>query len=189
MSTASVKPMPRVSEVLRVLDDSYAGVPQQALEAAAERGEALHRLCLSYLASLDGLCEAPSSDTIPAEYQPAYLAFMQWVTANQVEPVAVEQTSISTLHRFVGTPDALVLYGPHRLLTIIDLKFTATILRTNKVQVQAYWRLDLYKDADRVMLLHILPKTGELTPHKITKNPHDWAGFLNALSVWRWRQG
>lgn len=185
MSTASGRPMPRVSEVLRILDDSYAGVPQHTLDAAAERGEALHRLCLSYLASLDGLCEAP----IPTPpYVAAYNAFIRWVSANQVEPVAVEQQSVSTKYRYTGTPDALVLYGPHRLATILDLKFTASILRTNKVQVQAYWRLDLYKEADRVMLLHISPLSGELTPHKITKNPHDWAGFLNALSVWRWRQ-
>lgn len=188
LCTANDKTLPRVTEVLRILDDSYAGVPQHAMEAAAERGELLHRLCLSYLASLDGLCEAPSVDTIPTEYRQAYLAFAQWCTANQVEPVAVEQPSISTLHRFAGTPDALVLFGPHRLLVIIDLKFTASILRTNKVQVQAYWRLDLYKDAARAMLLHISPLSGELKPHNIPKTTHDWAGFLNALSVWRWRQ-
>lgn len=179
--------MPRVSTVLRILDDSYAGVPERVLETAAERGEALHRLCLSYLAAMDGLCDYPSD--IPQDYRSAYLAFVGWIMTNQVEPVAVEQQATSSKYGFTGTPDALVSYGPHKLLTILDLKFTAAILRTNRVQVQAYWRLDEYEHADRAMLLHIQPKTGELTPHKITKNPHDWAGFLNALSVWRWRQG
>ena len=185
MSTANAN-LPRVSTILRVLDDSYEGVPQAALEKAAERGEHLHRLCLSYLASLDGLCEAPVE--VRADYAPAYLAFVKWVTDNQVSPIAVEQGAASLKYGFRGTPDALVTYGPHAIRTLLDLKFTATILRTNRVQVQAYWRLDLYEDAERVLLLHIKPLTGEVKAHKVTKNPQDWAAFLNALSVWKWRQ-
>lgn len=189
MSTANVAELPRVSTILKVLDDAYEGVPQASLEAAAERGEALHRLCLSYLASLGGLCLAPHQiSAIPDAYLPAYTSFVQWCQANQVEPVAVEQQSESKKYGFTGTPDALILFGPHKLERLLDLKFTATILRINKVQIQAYWKLDLYKDAEHVMLLHIKPLTGELKPHKIAKNPHDWAAFLNALSIWRWRQ-
>lgn len=184
MSTANAN-LPRVSTILRVLDDSYEGVPQAALEKAAERGEQLHRLCLSYLASLDGMCDAPVE--VRADYAPAYLAFVKWVTDNQVLPIAVEEGSASTKYGFKGTPDALITYGPHQLRTILDLKFTAAIMRTNRVQVQAYWRLDLYKDAARVMLLHIKPLTGAVKPLNITKNPQDWAAFMNALSVWRWR--
>lgn len=185
MSTANDS-LPRVSTILRVLDDSYAGVPQAAMDKAAERGEHLHRLCLSYLASLDGMCDAPVE--VRADYAPAYLSFVKWVMANQVSPIAVEQGSSSLKYGYRGTPDALITYGPHQLKTLLDLKFTAAIMRTNRVQVQAYWRLDLYQEAERVMLLHIKPLTGELKAHKITKNPHDWAAFLNALSVWKWRQ-
>lgn len=177
---------PRVSELLRILDDSYAGVPAHVLEAASERGNELHRLCLSYLAHLDGLCPPPSP--IADEYRSAYAAFVVWVTEQWVIPVVVEHSSESLKHGYRGTPDALVQFGPHHLLTILDLKFTAAIIRTNRVQVQAYWRLDAYKDADRVMLVHINPHTGDLTAHKITKNPHDWAAFLSALNIWKWRQ-
>lgn len=185
MSTVNDK-LPRVSTILRVLDDAYEGVPQSALDKAAERGEHLHRLCLSYLASLDGLCEAPVE--VRAEHAPAYLAFVKWCADHQVSPLAVEQGASSAKHGFRGTPDALVICGPQQRKTLLDLKFTASILRTNKVQVQAYWRLDLYREAERIMLLHIKPLTGELKAHLITKNPHDWAAFLNALSVWKWRQ-
>lgn len=186
MSTANAKTLPRVSTILRILDDSYAGVPVGVLETAAERGDALHKLCLTYLASLGGMCNKP--DAIPTEYVNACLAFIEWTERNRVEPIAVEQPSTCTAHGFTGTPDALIAFGPQKIPTILDLKFTASILRTNKVQVQAYWRLDLYKDAERVMLLHIKPQTGELHAHKIAKNPQDWAGFLNALSIWKWRQ-
>lgn len=176
---------PRVSTILKVLDNAYGDVPEAVLAKAAERGENLHQLCLTYLASLEGLCAEP----IPTPpYVQAYSSFQGWVKDNQVRALAIEQESISTKYQFRGTPDALILYGPHELPTILDLKFTASILRTNRVQVQAYWRLDLYKDADRVMLLHIKPVTGELKALKISKDPRDWAAFLNALSVWKWRQ-
>lgn len=185
MSTANGKAMPRVSEVLRILDDSYAGIPARVLEAAAERGEALHRLCLSYLASVGGLCAAPIPT--PPYVQP-YESFVQWVKDFTVVPVAVEQTSSNDRHGYQGTPDALVTYAGTQNETLIDLKFTAAILRINRVQIQAYWRLDLYKTAQRTVLVHINPVTGDLRQHTIKKNPHDWAAFLNALSIWRWRQ-
>lgn len=184
LSTANAE-LPRVSTILKVLDDAYAGVPQSSLDTASERGEVLHRLCLSYLASLDGLCAEP----VPTPpYLLAYQAFVQWVAIHEVTPVAIEQGSINGRLGFRGTPDALVLFGRERILVLLDLKFTAAILRVNKVQIQAYWRLDLYKDASRVLLVHIKPITGELKIHQVKNNPSDWAAFLNALSVWKWRQ-
>lgn len=177
--------LPRVSTILRVLDDAYKGVPQAALDHATARGEALHRLCLSYLASTVAMCDPP----IPTPaYSKAYEAFQRWVKEHQVYPIAIEQESESKKYGYTGRPDGLVEYGHDRTLTIIDPKFTASILRINRVQVQAYWRLDLYKDAKQVLLLHINPLTGDLMQHNIKKSPHDWAAFLNALSVWRWRQ-
>lgn len=179
--------LPRVSTILKILDsDTYAGVPQAVLHAAAERGIELHRLCLTYLASLDGIHRAPEVEPV---YQPAYQAFVRWCTNGpyKVEPVAIEEPSENGRYGYRGTPDALILLDDMEVL--IDLKFTASILRINKVQIQAYWRLDLYKTANRVLLIHIDPVTGDLKVHLIKNSPSDWAAFLNALSVWRWRQG
>ena len=174
--------LPRVSTILRVLDDAYAGVPQHALDVAAERGEALHRLCLSYLASLDGVHEAP----IPTPpYEKPYAAFTRWCCVHAILAVAIEEPSVNTRHGYCGTPDALIIYHGEEVL--IDLKFTASILRINKVQVQAYRKLDIYKTAKKAMLLHIHPVTGDLSQHLVPNNPQDWAAFLNALSVWKWR--
>lgn len=179
--------LPRVSTILRILDDAYEGVPQGVLATAAERGERLHRLCLTYLASLDGLCSPPSE--IRAEDAAAFTTFVNWVEVNQVKPVAIEEQSICTAHQYSGTPDALVLYGPNQVLTLPDLKFTASILRINRIQIQAYHKLDLYKDAKQMMLVHITPKDGHLKQETIKHDARDFAAFMNALSVWRWRQG
>ena len=183
MSTHKEADLPRVSTILRILEDSYSGVPQASLDKAAERGQRLHRLCLTYLASLDGVHVAPE---VEPEDKPAYQAFVKWCNDNAVLVVAIEERSESIMHRYVGTPDALIfLHGQENL---IDLKFTAAIMRVNKVQIQAYRHLDLYRTAKQALLIHINPVTGDLKIHNIKKNPSDWAAFLNALSVWKWRQ-
>ena len=182
MSIVSVE-LPRVSTILGVLDDAYAGVPQSTLDTAAKRGEALHQLCLGYLGFVGGLCREP----IPTpNYLNAYNAFVEWVNEREAVPVAIEQQSENVQYGYMGTPDALIEIGIDHY--IIDLKFTASILRINKVQIQAYRKLDLYKTAKKAMLLHIHPITGELKQHTIPNNPHDWAAFVNALSIWKWRQ-
>lgn len=158
-------------------------MPQASLDRAAERGTQLHRLCLTYLASLDGVHEEPA---IGPAYEPAYQAFVKWCTDNAVLVVAIEERSTSKKYGFTGTPDALVIINGEEVL--IDLKFTAAILRINRTQIQAYWKLDHYNTAKRALLIHIGPVTGELKVHTIKKNHRDYAGFLNALSVWKWRQ-
>ena len=183
MSIPSVANLPRVSTILRVLDDAYAGVPQAALDKAAERGTALHKLCLTYLASLDGVHEAPEVEPV---YELAYQAFVKWCNENALLVVAIEEQSQNTQFGFMGTPDALVIINGEEVL--IDLKFTASIMRINEVQIRAYWKLDHYKEAKRAQLIHIGPVTGELKVRNIRRHSADWAAFLNALSVWKWRQ-
>ena len=174
--------IPRVSTILRILEDSYASVPQAAMDKAAARGEALHRLCLTYLASLDGVHGAPE---VSIAFERPYQAFVKWCTDHAVLVVAIEERSVSTRYGYCGTPDALVLINGEEVL--IDLKFTATILRINRVQLQAYRRLDEYRTAKKALLLHINPITGDLTQQTVPNNPLDWAGFSNALSIWKWR--
>lgn len=179
---------PRVSTILKVLDpDTYNGVPSGVLATAAERGERLHRLCLTYLAGRKVWFEheRPVVDEVD---RPAYEAFVRWCDHHDVEDIAIEQDDVCTKHQYRGTPDALVMFGPKQIPTLIDLKFTASILRINRIQVQAYHKLDLYTDAKQMMIVHITPKDGHLKQETIKHDPRDWAAFLNALSVWKWRQ-
>ncbi len=182
MSTANDK-LPRVSTILRVLDDAYLGVPQAALDHAAQRGTDLHALCQDYLMALEGVCEMPN---VPLLYEEPYAAFVLWARQHQLRPVTIEEPSVSTKYGYRGTPDALVILNGKP--TVLDLKFTASIIRTNRVQVQAYRRLDKYEEATQAVLLHINPVTGVLKHHLVPNSPHDWAAFLNALNVWKWRQ-
>ena len=175
--------LPRVSDILRILDDSYTAVPAETLAYAAERGIRLHNACLTGLAVMEGAVSIPLP--VADEDRSAVDAFMKWATGNKISVIAIEYHSINFLHGYQGTPDALVMINGEEVL--IDLKFTAKIIRTNKVQIQAYRELDLYKTAKKAMLIHINPKTGALKTHVVNKSQRDMAAFLNALSVWKWR--
>lgn len=180
--------LPRVSDVLTVLDpEAYGSVPQHVLDVAAERGQALHRLACQYLASLMGRCSAPTE--IPAEYVAAYDGVLEWVRERQIVPTAVEQEGENLRYGFIGHPDLLCLYGPKQIETLIDLKFTAAILRINHVQVRAYWELDGFTSARQAFLVHVDHETGRWTDTKnrVSKTGSEWPAFMSALQVQKWR--
>lgn len=176
--------LPRVTEILKIMEDAYGDVPKEALQRAAERGSALHGLCCQHLASMMGLCPRPSE--IEAEHVAAYEGFLAWVHKHDVVPYVVEQLSVNEKDGYTGTPDALVQYVDGRLV-LVDLKFTSAILRLNRVQVQAYSKLDGFTRAQKLILLHINPLTGEWEEIEVKHNPRDWAAFRSALSIYQWR--
>lgn len=181
-----MKLLPRVSEILSILDNTYDAVPHRTLKTAAERGTALHALCTQHLASMIGLCWKPAE--IEAEYSAAYLGFLEWVEAKRVQPIVVEQQGINIDDGYTGTPDALVRYGDESAQILVDLKFTASIIRRNFVQVQAYGRLDAYRQATRWTLVHIDPLSGRWREIPVIPNPRDWIAFKSAISIYYWRQ-
>lgn len=174
---------PRVSEVVKLLCDSYAGVPESVLEAAAQRGTSLHELCLWYLADNDNLMTR--SQGLQKEFVQPYLGFLEWCTRRKPEALCIEQHDQHPTLRYQGTPDALVRIGKHDVL--IDLKFTAQMLPSHHVQVQAYWHLPAYASATKAMVIHIHPESGQVKEYPVRHNSSDWAGFLGALNVIHWR--
>lgn len=179
--------LPRVSEVLAVLESPYNGVPAPILKAAEERGTALHQLVCRHLASMLDLCASPSE--VEDQYRDAYAGFLDWVNVKLMRPILVEEVSANERYRYRGTPDALGYHGPHQYLTVVEFKFTAQLLRLNSTQVRAYWQLRDYAKARQAILVHIDPHTGKWEEKRVYQDPRDWAGFLGALNVVQWRRG
>lgn len=175
---------PHVTSILRIMEDAYADVPQEALRAAADRGTALHGICCQHLAWMMELCPRPSD--IADEYAKAYAGFLGWVEIKKVTPYLVEQYSVNEKDGYCGTPDALVQYGDGTLV-LIDMKFTSAILRLNHVQVQAYHKMAGYTRAQKLAMIHIDPKTGEWEEVPVQSNPRDWIAFKSALNIHAWR--
>ena len=178
--------LPRVTEILKILSDDYADVPQEALQRAQERVTALHGLCCQHLASMMELCPKPAE--IDAEYVAGYLGFLEWVEARDVRPHLVETDSVNEEDGYKGTPDCLVQYGDDPTLILPDFKFVATILRKNHLQVNAYRKMKAYREAKKGVLIHIDPYTGKWQEIQVLQNPRDWIAFKSAINIYHWRQ-
>lgn len=178
--------IPRVSDVLRQIDDSYEHVPEELLAAASARGEVLHQYATAYFASQLGDCDEPKLEEIPTEYRKAYQGVLKWAKDNQVVPVLVEQRSTNEVYGFTGQPDLLAYVGPKRIFTLIDLKFTAMILAINKVQLRAYKELPMYQEAQAMEIVKVNWGTGLVKSQPVyLHGTNDWGAFLIGLKKLR----
>ena len=176
--------LPRVTAILRIMEDAYGDVPSDALQRAADRGTALHGICCQHLAAMMDLCQLPTIEN--PDYERHYAGFLEWVTKRSITPYLVEQLSVNEEEGYIGTPDALVQYGTGELV-VVDMKFTASIIRLNRVQIQAYHKLAGYTRAQKLILLHINPTSGEWEEIEVKPNPRDWCAFKCAISINQWR--
>ena len=176
--------LPRVTAILRIMEDAYGDVPSDALQRAADRGTALHGICCQHLAAMMDLC--PVQAVEDPDYARPYAGFLEWIEKRQVKPWLVEEYSVNEKDCYCGTPDALVRYGTGELV-LIDAKFTSALIRLNRVQIQAYRKLEGYARAQKLILLHIDPTTGEWKEHEVKPNPRDWCAFKCAISINQWR--
>lgn len=170
-----------VSQIRKVAHDPYLGIPEPVLEAARLRGTVLHRRFWRVLAAQAGLCERPA----PLPQFVGYCTSMdEWVTRNQVMPLKIEERSCSIKFGYAGTPDAMVIFGKKKRITLIDLK-TGVPNLTDPMQLLAYQKMEGYEEAVDLLDLYVqadgsYAKEKPVTPGmKVT----EWAWFLNALGV------
>lgn len=191
--------------VKRLLDeppDCY-GLPALAKIHMAE-GEACHRACLDWLAFSKGWL--PSFT--PPPYDPlahpdkqrwvnvlcvAIQAFQEWVAKHDVEPIGIEQEVFSSAYGLVGHVDLVCwMTGPSgvRQKVVVDLKFTASILETHRLQVRCYSRLDGLRDASYGLIWKCDRNTGQSTTETVplTQSLDDVAAVANAARLWAWNE-
>lgn len=178
--------IPRVSDVLRLIDDSYKDVPEELLALAADRGRKLHEFVLSYFSSLLGHWPGLRIEEIPNEYRACYEGALEWAINNEVKPILVEERSINTVLGYSGQPDLFAYKGQKQIKTLFDLKFTSTILPMNRVQLRAYKELPLYADAVDLEIVKVNWKTGEVKSERIYENgTGSWGAFMLGLTKLR----
>jgi len=104
--------LPRVSEILRAtgLSPDFAGIPAPVLEAARQRGIALHRL-----AEADHYAYLDTADVTP-DVAPYFDAYLKFVAETEHLPIVSEFEVVSTRWGFCGHPDRLAWHGARRVL-------------------------------------------------------------------------
>lgn len=170
-----------VSQVLKSMtgEDSYGS------EADMQRGTDLHTIFALSVASYAGRCAPP---IVPDEYRGYYQSMQYWIEAFKPEPIFIERPSVSVIPGFpiAGTPDLLAHVGTCRSV-LLDLK-TGHKASWHRVQVQAYAKLALYRQATALRLLYIYPDGSLPIYESVKQNPRDFAAFQSALNLLIYRE-
>ena len=154
---------------------------------AMQRGTDLHLIFALSVAAYVGKAKPP---IVPACYAGFHRAMLAWIDAVKPEPVLIERPSVSTMKHlpFAGTPDLLAVctYRNARVLALPDLK-TGQKARWHRIQVQAYQKLDLYREAKALHVLYV-HDDGTFTDEPVKADPRDWVAFQSALNCLIWRE-
>lgn len=172
-----------VSQVRAEMWDGFQHVTPEVLALAQQRGTSLHRRFALCLGAMLDLCVYPK--TLPA--YPGYCdsmdAFMQEYTPI---PIKIEEPSVCEKLGVAGTPDALVRMGG--FLSLPDLK-SGHPTPVDAVQVLCYHRMTDYTDAQKLFDIYLQANGSKATLHEVKPAKHlaDWAAFLSAINLLRWR--
>jgi len=184
--------------------DEYIGINPYDLQMHCLEGEACHAVALDWLAYKWGLLPEWTVPPWPSEQHNdlerwervlhvAKLNFELFVGQYDVEPIALEQESLSRAYGLVGHLDlfCFMLWRGRRIKAVIDLKFVASVLRSHFLQVRCYGRLDGFKDATMGFLFHSNRNTGvwKLEEVNLTQGLDDVAAVANAARLWAWAEG
>ena len=175
-----------VTQVRKVAFDSYAGIPESVLEPARVRGTLLHRRFFFAIASLEGLCPYPA---VSPQYEGYCQSMDKWIEKRKPTRVKLEMASCNERYGYAGTPDALLnIYLTKKWKKVLfDLK-TGSPVRTDPMQLVSYSYMAGYQ-AEELLDVYLDAEGGDAKEHFVTKGRRgtEWAAFLNALSILRWR--
>lgn len=112
--------LPCVSDLCRFLHrEVYKDAPSWAMEAAAERGTAVHEAAQQL--------DSTGTADIPDEYAPYLQAYAAFLREHDVEWMLIEQPLYHPQHLYAGTIDRYGIVDGFHIL--VDLKTTYTIYK------------------------------------------------------------
>jgi len=175
-----------VSQVRKVMWDGFDKIPYAVLEAARERGERLHTYFALMMGSRVQVCQAPEPI---AEYAGYCTAINKWIADYRPIPKAIEEPSVDRKLGTAGTRDLDVVLPDTKRnrFEITDLK-TGEPIASDPVQLMAYGFMEGCERHDRKFDLYVhADGTYDFKEVKPILHQADWACFLNALQVLKWR--
>lgn len=173
-----------VTQVRKVMWDGMDRIPYAVLEKARERGERLHTYFALLMGSMAKVC--PEPEPLP-DLSGYCRAIQQWALDVVPLPLLIEDPSVCRKLGIAGTSDLLADLLANRGQYIIDLK-TGEPTPTDPVQLLAYREMEGYQKVKGLFDLYV-HADGTYDFKEVKPNLHqaDWACFLNALQVLKWR--
>lgn len=136
--------------------------------------------CSTFLGSL-------RSDVVPI-----VRAYLDWHAEHVRGVIASEKLAVSRLYKFAGTVDLVAMLDDDDIPTVIDIKTSNSVSETWGLQTAAY-QLALDEDGiecgRRVIVQLPSREPGVCYPHDLNDHVHDQRAFINALKLYRWREG
>ena len=175
---------PRVTEILGPYSD-FSKVPSDVLEAAQERGTAVHEACAAYALGL----YSPVSEELAGYFE----SFRSWFDRFVVEVCAVEQEIINEKWGYIGHVDFIGLISgvrPKPVVAVIDWKTPFAESRSWHCQTQAYVEASKEKYGAEIGGYLRLRKDGSLPVMGWVENPAQaFNAFCGALSAYNYIKG
>jgi hypothetical protein len=160
-------------------------VPPDVLEAAAERGTAVHEACAAYASSLFWPC--------PEELEGYFKSFVHWYDRFVVEVYAVEERVEHPKLGYCGHLDFCGLISgvrPKPVMAVIDYKTPFSESRSWHCQTQAYVEASKEKYGAEIGGYLRLRKDGSLPVMGWVENPAQaFNAFCGALSAYNYIKG
>lgn len=172
--------LPGVTTVIDMWAQAYAGIPEEILRPARERGTAVHLAC-----QYDDEGELDES-FLESPLGPYVLAWRDFKVQTSFKPFLIEQQVYSQRYQYAGTLDRTGSMQGEEVL--MDIKTGSALKATTRLQTAAYaeaLRTDRRKQS--------LPRWGvELHKNGSWRleefnDPDDLPTFLAALRLFNWR--
>lgn len=170
--------IPSVTETISPWAD-FSKIPPSVLQAAADRGTAVHKLCARYAAGEFVVCD----DNSLIGY---YRGFTDWFDSMVSEVILIEERLVDDSFGYHGMPD-LVVHLKSGENALVDLKTPITSQRLWQIQIAAYRHL-VEKSGhkiDKAGSLQLSPEGKTAKMEWYEKGAQDFNVFLSALNVYR----
>ncbi len=171
---------PSVTTVLAPFAD-FSRVSPGVLDAAAERGDEVHRVCALYARGL-------WVDEVAPECAGYFASFKDWFDAYVERVWLVEERLVCEVLGFTGEPDLVVTLRGDARPSVWDLKTPRAASPAWRAQVSAYRHLarKAGHDIERAGVLRLSPSGNPPILEEYTKTVlQDFNVFLSALNCWR----
>lgn len=169
----------RVTQLLEAFSN-FSNIPKDMVEAASERGSAVHDLCNLY--ALDSLIEP-----IPEKIKGYFESFKNWFDDHVERVIQTEERLDHSELFFTGKYDLLcTLKDDPTKIVLIDYKTSATPSKTWQLQSAAYSILiEDQKDmiVDRRLVLMLQKDGSSASVIEYTEHAKDCALFLKAFDL------
>jgi hypothetical protein len=196
--------MKLVKWVLQEQQQEYFGINEFDANMHRLEGTSCHAVCLDWLAHKFSWLPDSTEPPWPGEkfhnderrwhnvLSMAINGFTEFVQQYEVEPIVIEQESLSFAYGLVGHLDlfcSLKRKG-RRVKAVVDLKFVSALMASHLLQVRCYGRLDGFKDANIGILYHANRNTGlwKIEEVDLTAGLDDVAAVANAARLWAWAE-